>query len=185
VKLPSRLKQNRGFTLIELAISAGIVATVGIFFSNWITKPTQMQMMMFSIDVKRQADQAANTMVADLQIADPNYIDWDHLLADQISFKQPQFNFADPSNLLPPLSGSYVYQDEGSGSGKIVRTVGASQSVLISHILAPTAAFPLVEHDSSTVNGVPMYNMLVLRFAYQPPAVPKPVYVTRRIAVTE
>jgi type II secretory pathway pseudopilin PulG len=185
MKFPSRLNKRSGFTLIELAISAGLVATIGLVLSNWIAKPVQMQIALLTIDVKRQADQAANRMVADLQTADPNSIDWNNLSTTQISFNQPQFNYANPSAVLPPTALSFVYQDDGNGDGHITRTAGASQTTLISHVLPPTDSFPLVEHDSSTVNGVPMYNMLILHFAYQPPTIQKPVYITRRIAVTE
>lgn len=180
---PTRRKQEAGFTLLELIISTCVLVTVAFWASSMISRPAVVQNMLLNVDRQQQANRVANQFVSDLQEADPSTILWNTIPPNDmsslttISFSKRRYDLNNPT-IPTPIPVQYEFQPDSGAKGSIVRTVnGASQTVL-RDVLPPSADAPLVQQDVSA------YNMLIVRFSYQPAAMAQPISILRRVAIS-
>jgi hypothetical protein len=176
-----------GFTLVELTLSAGILAMASLWALNWLRQPSILLQSFLGSDQQTQAMMATNNFVKDLTEADPNSIMWNSVFPNSnaaanlctFSFYK---SYYDLSNGGTRTQVSYQYTVQSTASGNaLLRVVNGSSTTVLSPVIAPSSAFPLVQLDTSPT--IPTNSILVLTIQYQPLGTSQPINVVRRVAL--
>lgn len=119
-------------------------------------------------------------MTQDFQGALPSSVRWD-LMPPAMSTNTMTVSFSIPlyvnDVVQAPIPVSYSFQPtSNSTTGSLVRVLGGVTTVLATNVDPPTAANPLVQQDTSTVN------VLMITLLYTPNGMPQRRMV-RRVAL--
>ena len=207
MKRPSRLCQQRGFSLVEVIVYVSIMASVGLIIARYMTLPTHLTIMMNTVNSAQTGYSATAIPVADLKSGISSSIQWSLIDPTQNppynpavnSRYIPWFQINDPSIPPPALPISYVCYTYRASDQTLLRefihasspTVSsmsqcapvagdhANETIIARSVLPPTAQAPLFSKDTGTSPGS---NMIVLTLQFPGPAYSNtPELIVRRV----
>jgi prepilin-type N-terminal cleavage/methylation domain-containing protein len=167
---------RKAFTLIEVIITAAILAAVALAAARMLKIPFAMQGWVSEAEVERQANTALDRWVKDLKEAVPNSIPWNAPPSPaSLAFEKTRF---DPVTRDPiePIRIDYAFEASEAGTGTLYRIEAGTRSVILQQVLNPSESDPLFSLDGSL-------HIVMLSLKLKPAGRPAERFV-RRVALS-
>ncbi len=176
-RLATSVRYQRGVTLIEILLFGSISATLLLWLSSWLTKPTLIQQQMLATFEEREALRLTDALVNDLKQMIPG------TLRLESSTGQGPLTFqiagpATPPGESPgtPVTIRYSYEPPTPGlSGSWTRIVDGTPTVVLNGLEPPMPMEPMIQQDPA-LRIITMSLRLKMMNG-------KPLRVVRRVAV--